>query len=76
MVFKPQSYRKCPVPTFNIGGHNLKICTSYKYLGHMITDLQSDSEDFCDNVVVYMQKVTPLFGLTKNALMQSKHYTI
>ena len=45
MVFKSQSYRKCPVPTFNIGGHNLKICTSYKYLGHMITDSQSDSED-------------------------------
>ena len=45
MVFKSRTYRNCPVPTFNIGGRILKSCATYKYLGHMITDSQSDSED-------------------------------
>ena len=45
MVFKSRTYRNCPVPTFNIGGRILKSCATYKYLGHMITESRSDSDD-------------------------------
>ena len=45
MVFKCKSFRKCSIPTFNIGGHDLKVCSSYKYLGHIICDSLSDKLD-------------------------------
>ena len=45
MVFKSKSYRKCNIPIFYMGQHALKICASYKYLGHFICDTCSDKLD-------------------------------
>ena len=53
MVFCGKSYRKCPVPTFRMGEKVLKKYSSYKYLGHFISEDLSDnndiSEDLSDN---------------------------
>ena len=43
MVFKTKTYRNCVVPAFRLGPHKLDVCTSYKYLGHFITDTRSDN---------------------------------
>ena len=45
MVFKAKTYQKCPVPNFYIGDAILEICSSYKYLGHFVTDTKSDNID-------------------------------
>ena len=45
MVFRAKSYRKCPVPTFRMGEKVLKNCSSYKYLGHFISEDLSDNND-------------------------------
>ena len=45
MVFKAHSYRKCDTPSFFMGKHKLKVCESYKYLGHFISCDRSDNLD-------------------------------
>ena len=45
MVFKAKTYHKCPVPDFYIGNAKLEVCSSYKYLGHYVTDNKSDNID-------------------------------
>ena len=45
MIFKARSYRKCNNPSFFMGGQKLKVCESYKYLGHIICSNRSDNLD-------------------------------
>ena len=45
MIFKSKSYRKCIVPRFRMGQNVLKVCTTYKYLGHFISNSRSDKFD-------------------------------
>ena len=45
MVFKSNKFRNIPVPRFFIGGKKLDECTSYKYLGHFITNDRKDHVD-------------------------------
>ncbi len=45
MVFKSSTFRNCLVPTFIMGSCTLDICSSFTYLGHIITSDRKDNDD-------------------------------
>ena len=45
MIFKSSTFRHCLVPTFTMGSCNLELCSTFTYLGHVITSDRKDNDD-------------------------------